>query len=79
MGNFSTLEETRDRLAHVVYAVTWAPKNANKFPGGRCQEQVVGGGEGRESHFDRIFFDFFCLYGTYIYLFTIKINDSCRQ
>ena len=23
MGNFSTLEETRDRLAHVVYAVTW--------------------------------------------------------
>ena len=60
MGNFSTLEETRDRLAHVVYAVTWAPKNIVKKFSRRCQEQVGGVREGNP-----ILIGFFCLYGIF--------------
>ena len=55
MGNFSTLEETRDRLAHVVYAVTW---HQTVGTCGLCH--VEGAGCGRswgeeESISDRIF------------------------
>lgn len=79
VGNFSTLEETRDRLAHVVYAVTWALKNiVNKFSRGKVSG--TSGGGGREGKPILIgFFCCFCVFVWYIYLFTIKINDSCRQ
>lgn len=66
VGNFSTLEETRDRLAHVVYAVTWALKNiVNKFSRGKVSG-TSGGGEGRETHFDRFFLLFLCVCMVYL-------------